>query len=87
MQKLLTICDVLMGEQEIKSRPVEEVFKIKEENYKKYHELYSNLYSMNAIYITTNYDECLDIVASQVKESEGLDERVTTNLKYELKMN
>lgn len=88
-KKLLTICDVLMGEQKIKSKPVEEVFQIKKENQQKYHELYSDLYSMNAIYITTNYDECLDKIAIQVKESERLDERldekVNTKLKYEPK--
>lgn len=86
-KKLLTICDVLMSEQKIKSSPVEEVFKIGKENQQKYHELYSSLYSMNAIYITTNYDECLDEIATQVKESERLDERlddrVNTKLKYE----
>ncbi len=78
-KKLLTICEMFLKEKSITPQPAKEVFKIT--NYMKYKEVYEKLYSMNAIYVTTNYDECLDnfalnrlqdreITASQSAESD-----------------
>jgi len=57
-KKLLTVCEMFLKENSITPQPAKEVFKIT--NYEEYKEVYGKLYSMNAIYVTTNYDECLD---------------------------
>lgn len=77
-KKLLTICEILMKEKQIKPKPAEQVFAI--QDYEKYQNVYSKLYSMNAIYITTNYDECLDRIAKEVENSRKLDEDINTNV-------
>ena len=44
----------------------------------KYKEVYEKLYSMNAIYVTTNYDECLDNFAlNRVQDREIIAEEST----------
>ncbi len=63
-KKLLTICDMFLKEKGINPQPAKEIFKIRD--YKKYKEVYGKLYSMNAIYVTTNYDECLDNFALNI---------------------
>ncbi len=65
-KKLLTICKMFMDENSITPQPAKEVFKIND--YKKYKEVYEKLYSMRAIYVTTNYDECLDNFALNLVE-------------------
>ena len=60
-KKLLTICEMFLKENNITPQPAKEIFKITD--YMKYKEVYGKLYSMNAIYVTTNYDECLDYFA------------------------
>lgn len=67
-----------MKEKQIKPKPAEQVFAI--QDYEKYQNVYSKLYSMNAIYITTNYDECLDRIAKEVENSRKLDEDINTNV-------
>jgi hypothetical protein len=57
-KKLLTICEIFLKENKITPQSAKEVFKIT--NHMKHREVYEKLYSMNAIYVTTNYDECLD---------------------------
>ncbi|MEJ9263415.1 hypothetical protein P4517_33100, partial [Bacillus thuringiensis] len=56
-KKILTICKMLFDEKEISPKSANEIFKF--EKNEKYKAIYEKLYSMNAIYITTNYDECL----------------------------
>jgi len=60
-RKLLTICKIIMKESNLQPNPAREVFKFKTDD--KFYDVYSKLYSINAIYITTNYDECLDSLA------------------------
>ncbi|MBF7150313.1 SIR2 family protein [Bacillus toyonensis] len=67
-KKILTISKMLMDEKEIVPRSAKEIFKF--ENTQKYKEVYEKLYSINAIYVTTNYDECLDILAIPSFDSE-----------------
>ncbi|WP_257208806.1 SIR2 family protein [Bacillus toyonensis] len=69
-KKILTICEIIMKENNTKPSLAKDVFKF--ENNEKYKDVYSKLYSINAIYITTNYDECLDQLALQVENSENL---------------
>lgn len=57
-KKLLTICKMFMDENKIPVKPSKEIFEIRDKN--RYKEVYEKLYSINAIYVTTNYDECLD---------------------------
>lgn len=71
-KKLLTICKMFMAENGITSQPAKEIFKIKDEYYKKYKDVYGKLYSMRAIYVTTNYDECLDNFALNIVEDEDI---------------
>ncbi|MEM5658025.1 hypothetical protein AAHB50_15195 [Bacillus toyonensis] len=59
-----------MKENNTKPSLAKDVFKF--ENNERYKNVYSKLYSINAIYITTNYDECLDQLALQVENSENL---------------
>ncbi|MCR6790311.1 SIR2 family protein [Bacillus thuringiensis] len=68
-KKILTISKMLMDEKGIIPRSAKEIFKF--ENTQKYKEVYEKLYSINAIYVTTNYDECLDILATPPSDSEG----------------
>ncbi|MFA2561938.1 SIR2 family protein [Bacillus cereus] len=67
-KKILTISKMLMDEKEIIPRSAKEIFKF--ENTQKYKDIYEKLYSINAIYVTTNYDECLDILATPPSDSE-----------------
>lgn len=69
-KKILTICEIIMKENNTKPSLAKDVFKF--ENNERYKNVYSKLYSINAIYITTNYDECLDQLALQVENSENL---------------
>lgn len=62
-RKLLTICKIIMKENNIQPNLAKTVFKFNDD--KDYHDVYSKLYLINAIYITTNYDECLDIQANK----------------------
>lgn len=67
-KKILTICKMLFEEKEISPKAANEIFKFeKNETYKA---IYEKLYSMNAIYITTNYDECLDVLATPQSDNE-----------------
>ncbi|PFT36081.1 hypothetical protein COK71_09730 [Bacillus cereus] len=68
-KKILTISKMLMDEKEIIPRSAKEIFKF--ENTQRHKEVYEKLYSINAIYVTTNYDECLDILATPPSENEG----------------
>lgn len=65
-KKLLTICEIFMKENNIKPRPAKEIFKFNIDD--EFNKIYTNLYSINAIYITTNYDECLDKLAIEIDE-------------------
>lgn len=69
-KKLLTICKMFMDENGITLQPAKEIFEIKD--YNKYKEVYGKLYSMRAIYVTTNYDECLDNFALNTVEDEDI---------------
>ncbi|WP_235713404.1 SIR2 family protein [Bacillus mycoides] len=76
-KKILTICKLFMKEEGIEAELAQKVFEF--EKNEKYDNVYSKLYSMNAIYITTNYDECLDHVAERVVSIESLKEDVDGN--------
>lgn len=65
-KKLLTICNIIMKENNIQPNSPKEIFKFADD--KDYYDVYSKLYSINAIYITTNYDECLDIIANKIED-------------------
>ncbi|MED2716728.1 SIR2 family protein, partial [Bacillus thuringiensis] len=67
-KKILTICKMLFDEKEISPKSANEIFKFEENE--KYKAIYEKLYSMNAIYITTNYDECLDVLATTQSDNE-----------------
>ncbi|PEE08304.1 SIR2 family protein [Bacillus cereus] len=67
-KKILTICKMLFDEKEISPKSANEIFKF--EKNEKYKAIYEKLYSMNAIYITTNYDECLDVLATPQSDNE-----------------
>ncbi|MGT4651205.1 SIR2 family protein [Bacillus cereus] len=71
-KKILTICKLFMKEEGIKAQLAQKVFEFEKDE--KYDNVYSKLYSMNAIYVTTNYDECLDQVAERVVSIESLRE-------------
>lgn len=59
-RKLLSICDILLKENNI-SIPSEKDFLINSKQEEdKSSDVYQNLYSLNAIYVTTNYDNYLD---------------------------
>jgi hypothetical protein len=66
-KKLLSICKIIMKENKIQPEPATDIFKFDKDD--KYNDVYSKLYSINAIFITTNYDECLDFLA--MSHSEG----------------
>lgn len=68
-KKILTISKMLMDEKKIIPRSAKEIFKF--EKTQKYKEVYEKLYSINAIYVTTNYDECLDILTTPPSDGEG----------------
>lgn len=62
-RKLLSICDILLKEKNI-SIPSEKDFLINSKQEEdKSSDVYQNLYSLNAIYVTTNYDNYLDQMA------------------------
>ncbi|MBC2682698.1 hypothetical protein HAU06_00535 [Bacillus toyonensis] len=73
-KKLLTICDMFMKENNIEPSLAKDIFKF--ENNERYKDVYAKLYSINAIYITTNYDECLDQLALQFGNSEEPGENI-----------
>ncbi|WP_240522288.1 SIR2 family protein [Bacillus thuringiensis] len=77
-KKILTICKLFMKEEGIEAQLAQKVFEF--EKNEKYDNVYSKLYSMNAIYITTNYDECLDQVAERVVSIESLKEDAGGNI-------
>lgn len=67
LRKLLSICKHIIFEKELNPRPnFREMLTPKEELLKKY-KIYENLYGWKAIYVTTNFDECLDKVARENK--------------------
>lgn len=62
-REVLSICDILFKENHI-SMPSEEDFLINSKQEEdKSSDVYQNLYSLNAIYVTTNYDNYLDQIA------------------------
>ncbi|MRS11331.1 SIR2 family protein, partial [Bacillus anthracis] len=67
-KKILTICKMLFDEKEIIPKSANEIFKF--EKNEEYKAIYEKLYSMNAIYITTNYDECLDVLTTPQSDNE-----------------
>ncbi|MGE6313692.1 SIR2 family protein [Bacillus cereus] len=68
-KKILTICKMLFDEKKISPKSAKELFKF--EKNEKYKAIYEKLYSMKAIYITTNYDECLDVLATPQSDNEN----------------
>ena len=68
-KKILSICDTIVenaiSNNDLKAKDIQEyqdfsMFKVGGNNKEKYKRIYEKLYLINAIYVTTNYDECLD---------------------------
>lgn len=68
-RKLLSICWAILKERDQKPPPSKSLLKASGRLQQKY-PVYESLYSMNAIYITTNYDDHLDEVALRSIRSE-----------------
>lgn len=92
-RKLLSICKFVAEENMTLSERINaykewfkvDIGKVREKR------LYVKLYNLNAIYITTNYDNALDLLAKQAKtpelsiEGKGLDkEKISVNMKGEV---
>lgn len=69
-KKLLTVCNLFIENSDIIMPSAKEIFKIKDNA--QYKDIYGKLYSMNAIFVTTNYDECLDKCALNITGSEHI---------------
>jgi len=63
-RKLLSICKKIFKEKKIEF-PNAKLIKAKDDQYKKFNKIYEDIYSLNGIYVTTNYDEYLDQIAEQ----------------------
>ena len=63
-RKLLSICRTIFEKKNISPAVITSLLKGKDELLKKYN-IYEDLYSFNAIYVTTNYDDHLDGVAKK----------------------
>jgi len=68
-KKILSICDIIFQEKSVTYSEYNEkdfLFKVSNEhNYNNDEiQIYKDLYEFNAVYITTNYDDCLDKIAN-----------------------
>lgn len=71
-RELLSICDILFKEKKI-SMPSERNFLLPlEPAGQESSDVYQNLYSLNAIYVTTNYDDYLDQMALKTKDEDNI---------------
>lgn len=62
-KKVLSLCRFIAREHGIDESDVATWFEINKENLNNDSEIYKKLYDLNAIYITTNYDNALDLIA------------------------
>lgn len=69
-KKTLSLCRYIAKINNISEEDVKKWFDIEEEKVIK-SEIYTMLYDLNAIYITTNYDNALDIMSKKSKKYEG----------------
>jgi hypothetical protein len=69
-KKVLSICDNIIKDKtksghlhskDMKDYYAQGMFEIPESSKERYEKIYGNLYSTNAIFVTTNYDNCLDL--------------------------
>ncbi len=65
-RKILSVCKNILIENGQKPPPSKSFLKA-DESLKQKHKIYEFLYSMKAIYVTTNYDDHLDEVASNIQ--------------------
>ena len=69
-RKTLSLCDVILREKEDIVFPDDSKFlRPEQENDCK---IYDDLYAFNAVYVTTNYDDCLDKIAETTNVEEGI---------------
>ena len=68
-KKILSLCRCIAKTNKIDESPITDWFDIKEEELSS-SEIYKMLYSLNAIYITTNYDNALDLMSQNKKEEQ-----------------
>lgn len=69
-KKLLTICKMFLEKNNKKLEPAKGIFTINDKNIETYNKIYPSLYSIDAIYVTTNYDECLDKLVLKVEKGD-----------------
>ncbi len=67
-RKLLSICKKIYHERDVSPKSIRSLLKGKEELISKF-TIYKDIYALNAIYVTTNFDDYLDIIASQPAET------------------
>ena len=63
-RQILSICDVILKEH---NHPIKDEKQFLLTGAEKYNKIYENIYSLNAIYITTNYDHYLDRLTDNSK--------------------
>lgn len=76
-RQILSICDVILKENKDIINDEKQFLLTKEETE---NNIYENLYRLNAVYVTTNYDNCLDELAGKDKVFYSNDEFLESKL-------
>lgn len=69
-KKVLSLCRFIARENNIEESQITEWFEVKNEE--NLNQIYKKLYEINAIYVTTNYDDALDLLAQKDIENISL---------------
>lgn len=69
-RKLLSICKHILSDKNPSLPPIFREMLSPDEKLIKKHKIYENLYSWKAIYVTTNFDGCIDKVALEMRPTE-----------------
>lgn len=87
-KKILSLCRFIAKKNNISEEEVTKWFEVKDEYKEKLRndsEIYNKLYDLNAIYITTNYDDALDLLATDSRDVMSRDKEFKNKLDNETK--